>query len=138
MGAPGLRKGTNRVNLTNPAYLSWHAMLGRCLYAKQANYVRYGGKGIKVCERWLDFNNFLADMGPRPKGTTLDRIDSAKDYEPTNCRWSTPQEQVRQNYHPLMFNGALTHRKEIARALGITLRGLRWRLQHWGSVVKEV
>jgi|SRR5215472_14302353 len=137
MGAPGIRKGTNRINVGNPTYWSWSAMVNRCVYSKHPNFVRYGGKGIKVCNRWMDFNNFLADMGPRPDGMTLDRIDNSRNYEPENCRWATPQEQVRQNFRPLMFRGRLTNREDIADALGISMRGLRWRLSHWGSITKE-
>jgi hypothetical protein len=137
MGAPGLRKGTARVNITIPTYGSWAAMVNRCLYPKHPNYVRYGGKGVKVCDRWLDFRNFLMDMGPRPKGMTIDRLDSAKDYEPGNCRWATPKEQVRQNYRPLMFEGKLMKRQDIAKALGISLHVVKWRLRHWGSIIKE-
>lgn len=78
-----------------PTYASWIAMLRRCNDEKGLAYSYYGGRGIKVCDRWKSFENFLADMGERPDKTSLDRIDSDGNYEPTNCRWSDLIQQGR-------------------------------------------
>lgn len=76
-------------------YNSWLGMKQRCNYKGHAEYNRYGGRGIIVCDRWDSFENFLADMGERPDGTSIDRIDSNGNYEPSNCKWSTAAEQQR-------------------------------------------
>lgn len=75
-------------------YYSSVNMRARCKYAYHASFKYYGGRGIAVCERWESFANFLADMGERPEGKSLDRIDPDGNYEPGNCRWATIQEQV--------------------------------------------
>lgn len=75
-------------------YKAWASMKGRCLNSYYANYSDYGGRGIIVCERWLEsFENFYADMGHSSVNTSLDRIDNDGNYEPSNCKWSTDTEQ---------------------------------------------
>lgn len=70
-------------------------MIARCTNPYSVSYQQYGGQGISVCKRWRHFKSFLADMGQRPPGTSLDRIDNAKGYEPWNCRWASRSEQNR-------------------------------------------
>lgn len=105
--AHGYTKSCGCWQKTNPARLrhghtggrthqSWASMRQRCLNPENPSYPRYGGAGITVCDRWESFENFLADMGERPAGATLDRFpDGTGNYEPSNCRWATTTEQNR-------------------------------------------
>ena len=78
-----------------PTYRSWYSMLQRCTNPRDLGWTNYGGRGIKVCDEWLTIEGFVRDMGLRPVGMSLDRIDTDGNYEPGNCRWATVTEQNR-------------------------------------------
>jgi hypothetical protein len=93
-GVPRIHGHTSKHSCTR-TYRSWQMMVHRCTNPNADWWHRYGGRGIKVCERWRKFVNFLADMGERPDGKSLDRFPNRDgDYEPGNCRWATQAEQV--------------------------------------------
>lgn len=91
----------------NPTYNSWSQMLSRCEDPNSTRYKKYGGRGIKVCDRWHTFTNFLLDMEERPQNTTLDRKNSNKGYYKENCRWATKKQQAnnRRNNVFITFEG---------------------------------
>jgi len=110
-------------------------MRRRCLDKNFKDYPNYGGRGIEVCERWNSFENFLADMGKRPPGMTLDRIDNDGDYEPGNCRWASHRTQMnntRKNRF-LTYGGKTASLSDWARHVGITptCLSMRLRVLHW-------
>jgi len=89
-------------------YACWLAMLARCYNPRQVNWPDYGGRGIKVCDRWLhSFCAFLEDMGERPPGMSIDRIDHNGGYSPDNCRWATPHQQRRENNSGILPSSVL-------------------------------
>jgi hypothetical protein len=91
---------------THPSYGTWYAMWRRCTSSKHVNYKNYGGRGIKVCDRWKSFDAFVEDMGDRPDLHTIDRKDNDLDYTPDNCRWATAKEQRANQRTPTKQNRA--------------------------------
>lgn len=115
-----------------PAYRRWRDMIRRCKNPKRRGFERYGGRGIKVCDRWLKFENFYADMGECPKGMSIDRWPNKDgNYEPGNCRWATPTEQSRntsqnRNFTVLGVSGCMT---DLAYHFGINFGTVHSRLK---------
>lgn len=114
-----------------PEYSIWVVMHQRTSNTNDKDYHHYGGRGIEVCERWNSFENFLADMGPRPGSEyTLEREDNNRGYDPGNCRWATHQEQCnnRRNNVFITHNGKTQTISQWARELGVSPQTLRYRL----------
>lgn len=118
-----------------PTHNTWVAMRKRCNNEKNSDYYLYGGRGIKVCSRWESFEIFYLDMGERPEGMTLDRIDSNKDYSPENCRWATNIEQARnkRNVRLVTFNGLTKSLHDFCDELKLNYHTINTRLvqQKW-------
>lgn len=117
-------------------YHSWNSMRGRCLSPTDPNKIKsYKNKGIVICEKWMEFSEFLKDMGERPSNLhTIDRIDNDGNYEPGNCRWATKNEQAnnRNNNVRIMFKGQLKTISEVALICGIPSNKLWMRLYKCG------
>lgn len=114
-------------------YRTWADIKKRCLNPNNKAYKHYGGRGITICERWLKFENFLADMGERPDGLTIERIDNDKGYSPENCRWATYKEQNRNSRRTRMISyfGETRCLSEWAEVLNINRTTLHWRLRKY-------
>ena len=123
-----------------PEHYIWRSMVARCDNPNNKAYKYYGAKGIKVCEHWKSYENFLSDMGYRPSAEfSLDRIDTNKGYEKSNCRWATRSQQQKNKtttkyYSNGVFTGTLV---ECATYLGITKNTAFARWKHWNSFEKD-
>lgn len=120
---------THGISNEDRTYRSWCRMKTRCLNKNHQDYENYGGRGIIICERWLNsFENFLADMGKRPLKMTLDRIDVNGNYEPSNCRWATSEQQcnnTRTNVF-IQWNGKTQTIMQWSKELGIAYWEVRY------------
>lgn len=117
-------------------YKTWKSILNKCNNPKASNYKDYGGRGISVCKRWEDFNNFITDMGLKPcKTLSIERINNDGDYEPNNCKWATDTEQNRnkRNIRIISFNGESLLLEDWARKTGLSKQCISYRLKKgWG------
>ena len=131
---------TKHGGVGTPEYTSWKKMKDRCLNPKNQYYRNYGGRGIGVCDRWLDFANFQRDMGQRPADMSIDRINNDKGYSPENCRWATRRQQNnnKSSNHRLEFDGMIKTVTEWARHIGIKPKTLFGRLAGGWSINKAL
>lgn len=132
--------GHNSGYQKTPTYVCWKSMRQRCRNPKVRNFEHYGGRGIRVSERWDCFENFIADMGEVPAGMTLDRIDVNGDYGPDNCRWATRIEQMnnRRNNRMIKHEGLLLTLAEWARRAGVKYHTLMARLDSGMSIERAL
>jgi hypothetical protein len=145
-GGPGRHQNTGRFVKRHgaygtPEYSCWIAMRKRCYNISNASYMRYGGRGISICERWQRFENFLVDMGLRPSTKhSLDRIDNNGNYEPGNCRWATnKQQQVNRNSVRLLtFKGEALPLSDWSVKLRIPRATIRQRLDNGWTVERAL
>lgn len=119
-----------RAGVHKPTYASWQMMKNRCLNPRAGDYAYYGGRGITVCDEWMTFDGFLAAMGVRPDGLTLERTDGTKGYNPTNCKWASKTEQARNREYTrnVTFKGRTQKVWEWAAELGLKPMSFHWRL----------
>lgn len=122
----GLKHGKSKGRI----YTSWNAMKMRCLNSRNLIFKNYGGRGIKVCKRWMKFENFYKDMGERPEGMNLGRINNNGDYKPSNCRWETQKQQNgnKTNSRLIVIGGRKMLPVEWAKVSGINYNTLNTRL----------
>lgn len=122
-------------------YTSWYHMIRRCHARSDYQYHGWGGRGIRVCARWRkSFDNFLRDMGPRPKGMSLGRINNNKHYTPNNCRWETPTQQLRNQRDTkwITFRGERLCQQEWAERLGTSPDTIKGRINRGWPLSKAL
>jgi hypothetical protein len=122
----------------SPTWSTWSTMKARCFNPSTDSYPNYGGRGITVCDRWLSFENFLADMGEKPPGKSLERMDNDKGYEPGNCCWATELEQQRnkRSVRRITARGKTQTIPEWAAESGIAQSSIYSRI-YWGWPLED-
>lgn len=111
-------------------YKIWGSMIQRCTNKKSRSYSSYGGRGITVCDRWLKFENFFADMGEKPPGLSIERINNDGNYELRNCKWATTAEQSnnKRSTRRLPYKGQMVPLQVVAKEVGLSVHTIRKRL----------
>lgn len=135
------RHGHKPAGGISPEYAVWNGMRARCNNPQNPNYERYGGRGIKVCDRWQsDFVAFLEDMGRRPKGKTLERRDNDGDYTPENCIWATAQDQAnnRRSSRLITHDGETMTLAQWGRRIGLRTGTLHARFKAGWTVERAL
>lgn len=137
----GVKHGHSSGGRQSHTYKTWASMKERCTNPCHDAFVRYGGRGIGVCQRWQDsFEAFLEDMGPRPAGHTLDRIDNTKGYSKDNCRWATQRQQQnnRRNNRLVTVSGVEDTLANHCRRYGVKPHVMRYRLKNGWTAEEAV
>lgn len=119
----------------NPTYSLWAAMVQRCTNPNDRNWVNYGGRGITIANRWMSFENFYADMGDKPEGLSLERLDNGKGYCKSNCAWATKTAQARNKRTNIWVKvgGVEALLADWIRVAGLTNNGVHYRVKHKGE-----
>jgi hypothetical protein len=136
---PKRTHGHSPAHARSGTYNAWRNMRQRCRNPEHPQYPNYGARGITVCDRWSSFETFLADMGERPQGLTLERINNDGNYAPDNCVWDTNgvQQRNKRTTHLLTFDGRTLCLKDWAREAGINYSTLRKRITRSGWSVER-
>ena len=120
-------------------YKTWSTMIQRCTNPKNKKYKDYGGRGIAVCIRWREYDNFIADMGKKPQGNTIERIDNNRNYQLSNCKWATRKEQQnnKRDNRIIEYKGTTKTLSQWGDHLGIKSNTILTRLRRGWSVAES-
>lgn len=134
------KHGYSRMGQRSRTYITWTSMIARCQNQNNKRFKDYGGRGIKVCERWHKFENFLADMGEAPEGLTIDRKENDKGYYKENCRWATIKEQNnnKSNNRYFTFNGKTQNLEKWTKELGFKKTSIMSRINRGWSIERAL